>query len=156
MHKHNFIEIRPLILKLLGNTIVLHKLRTITLLFLKAMSPFTIPYHSSPISMPMQNRSKNAKVRARKRSADGQTDTQMVRRVKHNTTPHEKVSITFLQEDNTDIWHEFQSKMFLNYNYKVKFYDYLQYLQSRLKKADFQQSSCKHISITTALSNTSQ
>ena len=55
-----------------------HKSRVITLLFLNEIIPLTIPYHSSPIPMSMQSLKKigqkGTNVRARKRSADGQTD----------------------------------------------------------------------------------
>ena len=63
----------------------LHKSRVITLLFLKEISPFAIPYHSSPISMPTGMQSlktigpkKNLKLEP---GNEALTDTQTVRRV---------------------------------------------------------------------------
>ena len=45
-----------------------HKSRTRTLLFLNEIIPLAIPYHSSPIPKFEENRYKDTKVRARKRS----------------------------------------------------------------------------------------
>ena len=71
-----------------GKTHFLHKSRAMTLLFLNDISLFAIPNHSSPISTPLQSLKKigkkTPKVRAQKRSADGQSN---VRRVSHNTPP---------------------------------------------------------------------
>ena len=69
----NVIKVRLFILKIPRHG---HESRAITLLFLNEIIPLAIPYHSSPIpiSMHEKNRSKGTKVRARKQSADGQTD----------------------------------------------------------------------------------
>ena len=64
---------------------ILHQSRAIPLLFLNEFSPFAIPNYSSLISMSMPSLKKIdqnlLKLRVRKRSADGRTDAQTVRRV---------------------------------------------------------------------------
>ena len=55
MHIQNCIKIHPLGLKILRKNTFLHQSRAITLLFINEFSSFAIPYHSSLISMSMQN-----------------------------------------------------------------------------------------------------
>ena len=58
MHIQNFIEIHPFILKILGEkTHFFTKIKghNSIVLFQNKISPFAIPYHSSPISVPVQS-----------------------------------------------------------------------------------------------------
>ena len=55
MHIQNVIKIHPFVLKILRKNTFLYQSRAITLLFINEFSPFTIPKHSSLISMSMQS-----------------------------------------------------------------------------------------------------
>ena len=55
MHIQNFIKIHPFVLKIMRKNTFLHQSRAITLLFINEFSPFTIPNHSSLMSMSMQS-----------------------------------------------------------------------------------------------------
>ena len=55
MYIQTFIKILPFVLKILKKNTFVHQSSAITLLFIKEFSPFTIPNHSSLISMSRQS-----------------------------------------------------------------------------------------------------
>ena len=84
MHIQNFIKRHPFVLTILRKNTSLHESRAITLVIMNGFSLFPIPNHSSLISMSMQSLKEighKLLVGVRKRSADGRTYTQTVRRV---------------------------------------------------------------------------
>ena len=55
MHIQNFIKIHPFVPEYIEENTFLHQSRAITLLFMNEFSPFSIPNHSFPISISMQD-----------------------------------------------------------------------------------------------------